>query len=185
MNARRFAIVGTSGSGKTTLARTLSVLLAIEHIEVDSLYHERGWKNPTHEVFRGRLEARMNASPRGWVVCGNYPDSLKSLQCDRAESVVWLDYPRRIVMRRVILRTIRRLTLRTELWNGNKENFGSLIGKHSVVSWAWKTYKPYKLRYEELSIGSPHKWIRLCSQRDTNNFIATLRQQIAQDESPG
>ena len=44
----------------------------------------------------------------------------------RADTVVWLDLPRRIVMRQVVSRTFRRSILREELWNGNREPLRNL-----------------------------------------------------------
>lgn len=40
---------------------------------------------------------------------------------DRADLVVWLDLPRRSVMRQVVTRTVRRRFRREVLWNGNIE----------------------------------------------------------------
>jgi hypothetical protein len=45
----------------------------------------------------------------------------------RADTVIWLDPPRRTVMRRVIWRTIRRVAGRAELWNGNRERWRNLL----------------------------------------------------------
>ncbi|WP_447943576.1 hypothetical protein [Microbacterium aurum] len=38
-----------------------------------------------------------------------------------ADAIVWIDHPRRVVMRRVVGRTIRRALTREELWHGNRE----------------------------------------------------------------
>ena len=43
----------------------------------------------------------------GWVIDGNY-SAVQPLVWERADTVIWLDPPRRTVMRRIIWRTIRR-----------------------------------------------------------------------------
>jgi hypothetical protein len=65
-------------------------------------------------------------------------------------TVIWLDLPRRSVMRRIIWRTIRRAACRTELWNGNRERWRNLFTwdeQESVISWAWHRHAIYRERY--------------------------------------
>jgi len=53
--------------------------------------------------------------------------------------VVWLDLPRRTVMRWLIWRTIQRAAGRIELWNGNTERWRNLFTwdeQESVIWWA-------------------------------------------------
>jgi hypothetical protein len=62
---------------------------------------------------------------------------------ERADTVIWLDPPRRTVMRRLIWRTIRRAAGRAELWNGNRERWRNLLTwdqQESVISWVWHHY---------------------------------------------
>ena len=76
------------------------------------------------------------------MIDGNY-SAVQPLVWERADTVVWLDPPRRTVMRRIIWRTIRRVASRTELWNGNRERWRNLFTwdeQESVISWAWHRY---------------------------------------------
>jgi len=57
--------------------------------------------------------------------------------------VVLFDLPRRVVMTRILRRTLRRVARREELWNGNRERWGNLFSADpevSVVAWAWQTH---------------------------------------------
>ena len=60
----------------------------------------------------------------------------------RADLLVWLDLPRRVVMARVVRRTLRRRVRREVLWNGNVEpplrTF--LTDRDHIVRWAWRTH---------------------------------------------
>ncbi|MEZ5164996.1 MAG: hypothetical protein R2695_00385 [Acidimicrobiales bacterium] len=68
----------------------------------------------------------------------------------RADTVVWLDLARRIVMRRIIGRTLRRVVRREELWNGNREPWRNLWAwdpNRSVIRWAWTQHDKYATRF--------------------------------------
>jgi adenylate kinase family enzyme len=138
---RRVSVVGTSGAGKSTLSRALAGALDAECLELDSVFHQPGWVPLPREEFRQRVTAVV-AGER-WVIDGNYTSQVKDLVWARADTVVWLDLPRRTVMRRIIWRSFRRAAARTELWNGNRErwrNFFSLDKEESVIAWAWQTH---------------------------------------------
>jgi len=130
-------VVGTSGAGKSTLAAALARVLDAEFLELDSVFHQPGWVPLPREEFR-RCVAAAVAGER-WVIDGNYTSQVKDLVWARADTVVWLDLPRRTVMRRIIWRSLWRAAKRTELWNGNRErwrNFFSVDKEESVIAWA-------------------------------------------------
>jgi adenylate kinase family enzyme len=102
---QRVSVVGVSGAGKTTVGRKLAAALGVAFVELDAIFHQPDWVELPHDDFRERVHAAL-ATP-GWVVDGNY-SMVRDLVWDRADTVVWLDLPRRLVMRRVILRTLRR-----------------------------------------------------------------------------
>ena len=145
---RRVSVVGVSGSGKTTVARTLAARLSVPHIELDAIYHQPGWAALPAAEFRARIAALV--AGEAWVIDGNYSSTVQSLVWARADTVMWLDPPRRSVMPRIIWRTIRRIVLRQELWNGNRERLRNLLSwdpEQSVISWAWHHYPVYRQRY--------------------------------------
>lgn len=55
--------------------------------------------------------------------------------------MLWLDHPRRLVMRQVIGRTFARRMQRERLWNGNIEPplWTVFTDPEHVVRWAWRT----------------------------------------------
>ena len=142
-------MVGTSGAGKSTLAAALARELDAEFLELDSVFHQPGWVPLPREDFRRRVAAAV-AGER-WVIDGNYTSQVKDLVWARADTVVWLDLPRRTVMRRVIWRSLWRAAERTELWNGNRErwrNFFSVDKEESVIAWAWQTHAATRAKLE-------------------------------------
>ena len=117
---------------------------------------------------------RLRAS--GWVIDGNYR-SVQDLVWARADTVVWLDLPRRTVMRRVIWRTLRRVGGRVELWNGNRErwrNFFTLDKEESVIAWAWQTHAVHRARYEAARADPANRhlrFVRLRSPASVRRFL--------------
>jgi adenylate kinase family enzyme len=97
------------------------------------------------------FQARVANLVKGqtWVVDGNY--SLVREQVWRhADTVIWLDLPRHVVMRQLVQRTITRAILRVELWNGNYEPWRNLFAPdpdNSIIAWAWNKHSTYRNRY--------------------------------------
>jgi adenylate kinase family enzyme len=144
---QRVSVVGVSGSGKSTLGRELAGRLAVPYVELDAIFHQPGWTPLPEDEFRRRVAGI--AAGDGWVIDGNY-SAVQSLVWARADTVVWVDPPRRTVMRRIIWRSLRRAAARTELWNGNRERWRNLFTwdeEESVISWAWHHYPVYQCRY--------------------------------------
>lgn len=172
---RRVSVVGNSGSGKSTLARRLAASLGVPHLELDSVYHQPGWEPLPEDEFRRLVTARTSGD--GWVIDGNY-SAVRPIVWARADTVVWLDPPRAIVMWQVIWRTMRRAVTRQELWNGNREplvNFLSWAPEKSVISWAWHSHAKYRTRYRAAAADPANAhlaFIRLAGRRDVARFLA-------------
>ena len=173
---RRVRVVGTSGAGKTTFARRLSQKLDVPHLELDEVFWDAGW------TFRDLAEAHalirsFAAGADGWVADGNWPTRLEGL-LDDADAIVWLDFSRSVVMRRVVWRTVSRGLRRTELWHGNRENLTNLFRRdpdQNIVLWAWTTHAGNRARYEDLRRDSPVPVVRLRTPRDADRWLAARR----------
>lgn len=173
----RIAVVGTTGSGKTTLARTLASRLGRPHVELDALHWEPDWQEAPLDVFRERVVDALHRSE--WVVDGNY-SQVRDLVWTRADTVVWLDYPLRVILTRLLRRTVRRVVTGEELWNGNRERLRNAFGRDSIILWALTTYRPRRREYPEL-FGHPEyahlRPIRLRSPRETDAWLDQLTER--------
>src|SRR5947208_2929593 len=112
-------------------------------IERDTLHHGPNWSEPTAEVFRTRVEAAMAEAPDGWVIDGGYHSKLEDLVLERADTLVWLDLPLRVSLRRLWRRTWRRIIRREELWAGNRESIRTaFLIKDSLFAWTIRRHRP-------------------------------------------
>ncbi len=173
----RISVVGTSGSGKTTLAAALSARLGIPHVELDAIYHQAGWVPLDDMEFRARV--REVTVGGAWVVDGNYT-TVRDIVWGAADTVVALDLPRRVVMSRVVRRSVLRALTRQELWNGNRERIRNLARwdpEDNIIRWAWVRHALHRKRL--LAAMADPAWghltfVRLESRDDAAAFMAGL-----------
>ncbi len=169
-------MVGTSGSGKSHLADRLAQRLNLGRIELDALHHRADWQPAPPEEFRAELRTALAAyeiSPGGWVVDGNYADDVADL-LDDAQLYLWLDYPRRVVMLRLLRRTLGRMATRRRLWNGNREQWRYLFSRDpdlNILLWAWTTHAR---RREEYAAAADERWVQLSSPREAEAWVTAL-----------
>jgi adenylate kinase family enzyme len=176
---KRIIIVGTTGSGKSTLANSLSKLLNIPHIELDDLYWEADWTETPDNIFIQKIENALDQAGKTWIIDGNYHRS-RSLTWPLADTVIWLDYPLRIILWRLTWRTFSRVFTGAELWSGNRERFWpQFFSDSSIFRWALTTYHRRKQTYTELMQSNqyPHiKFIRLSHPKETEKWLKSLEQ---------
>ena len=170
---RRILVAGTSGAGKSTLALQLSELLDLPYVELDALFHGPGW------TPRPQFEAEVAAFSSGpaWVCEWQYR-SVRQLLLQRADTLVWLDYSRSVVLGRVIRRTVRRRILNQELWNGNREPglWHAFTHREGIVRWACDTHTPNRLRLAGIEAEPGHlQVIRQRTPSQTAGWLEMLR----------
>src|SRR5262245_50894901 len=100
---RRILVIGSPGAGKTTLSTRLAAKLDIPVHYLDRYHWDAGWKY--RDSTEAREAVRALAETSEWVMDGNFAESF-DLRMPRADTLVWLDYPRATCMRRILLRTI-------------------------------------------------------------------------------
>lgn len=165
---QRVAVLGPSGAGKTTLSRRLARVLGVPHLELDGLHHQPGWTELDRDEFRRRVAAVVAGD--GWVVDGNY-GRVRDLVLARADTVVELRPRRLLVLGRVLRRTCRRLLLRQELWNGNRERLRAVLSlnpERSIVAWAWLMHGELDEEHTALRSAAPpdQAWVLLRTRRE-------------------
>ncbi|UYV14750.1 AAA family ATPase [Porphyrobacter sp. ULC335] len=128
----RVLIIGPCGSGKSTLARELAPLMGLPLIHMDQLGWQAGWI----ETEKAELHARLAEAVAGerWLIEGNYGSTLAP-RLERADTVIYLDFPIRLCLWRLIRRvTSLRGQSRPDMPDGCPERFDAAFFWY-VMNW--------------------------------------------------
>jgi len=169
----RVVVHGASGAGKSTFSMALAKALHVARLELDGLYQQPNWSPLELDEFRARVESFV-AQPR-WVVDGNY-SQVRDIVWPLATPIVCIDLPRRVVMSRVIKRTVLRIVKRERLWNGNRESWRnalSLDPMRNIILWSWNSHAKYHevVPREARECVGPERVIVLSSARAVQRFL--------------
>jgi adenylate kinase family enzyme len=127
----RVVVVGGPGSGKSSVAAQIARALGVTKVELDDLWWGPKWTPAGRDQLRSSVNEVLAAGH--WVIEGNYFDEVADLVWPRADLIVWLDVPRRVGVRRALLRSVRRIVLAEPLWNGNRESL-AVLSPRSIAS---------------------------------------------------
>ena len=101
---QRIAIIGSAGTGKSTLARRLGELTGLSVVHLDALYWHPGWLATPDEEWDAIV--REIVSRESWITDGNYGRTMEP-RLERADTVLFLDFPRVVCLWRVFKRWLR------------------------------------------------------------------------------
>ena len=101
---QRVLVIGPCGAGKSTAAVEIGGLLGLPVHHLDRLHWRAGWVESTRDELRAAL-APILAGER-WLIDGNYGGTMAG-RLDRADTVVYLDYPTRVCLWRALVRVWR------------------------------------------------------------------------------
>ncbi len=172
---QRINVVGTSCSGKTTLARAIARRRGLPSVELDALFWGPGWEPVAPDLFRSRVSDAAAADR--WVLDGGY-STVRAIIWERADTVVWLDYPMRTVLARWARRTMIRLRTREEFWpgTGNRERFSHVAGRRSLLWWILSTHRRRRGTMAAQLAAHPHlRQVRLRSPAQAERWLATVQ----------
>ncbi|HEY6816083.1 MAG TPA: topology modulation protein [Croceibacterium sp.] len=118
---QRVLVIGPCGAGKSTAAVELGRLLGLPVHHLDQLHWRAGWIESSREELLDAL-APILASER-WLIDGNYGGTMAA-RIGRADTVVYLDYPTWLCLRRAFGRVWRyRGRARPDMAPGCPERF--------------------------------------------------------------
>jgi adenylate kinase family enzyme len=99
---------------------------------------------------------------------------MRAVLAERADTLIWLDYSRSLVMRQVIVRTLRRRIGRQKLWNSNVEPPLRTIftDPEHIVRWAWSTHHQTADRLQATIANNPDLTVvRLRNHAETARWL--------------
>lgn len=172
---RKIIITGTTCTGKTTLGRKLSKELSIKQIDLDDLYFLPNWVEKQKYAFINDVDSELKKNNE-WIVTGSYQSLLKETVWLEATTIVWLDYPFNLIIRRYFIRTFRRVFLKEKCCGENYETLAKTFSKESLFLWIFKTYWQRKERMKNWkeTIFSHKKWIILKTPKEENSLKTIL-----------
>ena len=168
---RRVAIIASAGgNGKTTLGRELARRKGVEFVEMDALVHGPGWTEISNDELRRVLEPIVQRD--AWVIDGVYSHKIGNLVVDAADTIVWLDLPLWLKLRRIWKRTKHRIRNDVELWNGNRETWrNALWGWDSLFWWMVRGHFRHRRGWPRL-FGGDRRLVHLQSVGEANRWLS-------------
>lgn len=150
---RRIAVVGCPGAGKSTLAMQIAERTGKTYIKADEIFWMPNWvQRPRPEYNRLVSEA---LSGDDWVYDGNIGRN-REIVLPRIDTLIWIDHPKRVVMARLLRRTIRRAWTKEPIFHNNSESWRmSFASKDSIFLYGWQNFGVYRERYSQMYNGLP------------------------------
>jgi adenylate kinase family enzyme len=168
---RKIVVKGTSGAGKSTFAAELARRFNLPYVELDALHHGPNWTAATPDELQARVRAVIADADAGWVIDGNYDSKLGDTVVGAADTIVWLDLPLRVKLRRLWRRSMHRIRNNVELWNGNRETWrGVFFDRDSLFFWTIKTHRQHRHHWPARFAGDP-RVVRLRSVAEAERWL--------------
>lgn len=126
---RRVVVVGCGGAGKTTFALELGRALDLPVVHLDRFYWRPGWEPTPSGEWPAILEAALSGDR--WIADGNYFSTL-AWRASVADTVVFLDVPRRVCLARAVRRALT-TRHRPDMADGCRERIDP-----GFLRWIWR-----------------------------------------------
>ena len=173
---KRILVLGPSGSGKSTLGERIGRILDIPIVHLDQYYWKPGWIYTPEDEWRAKIEELISADE--WVMDGNYTSSLK-LRSSAADTIIFIDIPRRLSYLRIFIRFLRfRGRTRPDLGEACPEKIDI-----DFIRWIWnypRTRGSVILRFLE-KLGATKSVYILHNQREINEFLKEIGKKDGRD----
>ena len=166
---KRIMVVGAPGSGKSTLAAKLGEVTGLPVYHMDKIHYKPGWVERSREE-KDALTHEVHLKDL-WVFEGGH-SSTYAERYDRADTLIWLDFPLGLRLFRVLKRSIRyHGKTRPDLADGCPERFD----KETIefIRYIWRTRHTARAKLLHLyEADSPEmQKVRLTDLKSVNQFI--------------
>ncbi|MCB2065063.1 MAG: topology modulation protein [Erythrobacter sp.] len=164
---QRVMIIGPCGAGKSTLGFDLAQRTGLPLFHMDKLAWQPGWIDSSIDEVRERLLPIV--AQDCWIIEGHYGGTLAE-RLERADTVLYLDYPIRICLARLLRRIWRwRGQSRPDMTEGCPERL-DLPFLWYVARWN----RGPRLRTEQRIAPFADRIVRLRSPAETARWLAEI-----------
>ena len=171
---KRINVIGISGSGKSRLSDAVGARLGLPIVRLDALHHGPGWTEVPDAEFAAQVAGA--ADEDRWIMDGCYP-GVRPTIWRRADTVIWTDLDKPLVMAQVAARSFSDWVTGRELFPGCRERLLNFLEPWHPIRWAWSNHAPFRMR-EETWLAEERwshlKTIRLRSRREADAFMAAI-----------
>ena len=166
---RRIAIIGPAGAGKSTLAHQIGARTGLPVIHLDAHYWREGWVEPPKDMWEQAVKSL--AQGEVWVMDGNYGGTM-DLRLAAADTILFLDLPRRTCLLRVALRQFRcRNRTRPDMAAGCPERLTWFFLKYI---WDYRRDRRPGILERMARYADGRKMVHLQTPRQENDFLEAL-----------
>lgn len=164
---KKILVLGVSASGKSTFARKLSERKNLPLVHVDALMWTPGWQYIGDEATMSKLqEVGMKEE---WIIEGYIEKAVRPFLFERADTIIYLDYPR-------IVATVRYLK---RCFKHHKNPRPELEGSPDKFDWefmklVWRKGESWSVNKFLAQMPSQDKLIKLTSIKETKNFLKNI-----------
>jgi hypothetical protein len=135
----------------------------VPFVELDALAWGPNWTLVPEDLFKERVARAVEGD--AWVIDGNYGGrGARDLVWPRADTVIWLDPPLRVIFARLFERAVVRIRTGEELWpgTGNRETFrNQFLSPNNLFVWALKTYRRRRRELPQILARPEHAHLRV------------------------
>lgn len=162
---KKVLVTGNAGSGKSTVAKRIANRLDISCHGLDRIVWKEGWqKTPTFERSK---EIRNLTQQKTWVIDGVDDEVMKA-----ADTIIFLDIPRRVCFKRVPVRNWKYLFKSRP---GLPENCPEIliIPRLLKIIWRFPVHVRPKI-LEEKAKRKPSRFIHIQNMADLENYLQSI-----------
>ena len=169
---RQVLVAGVTGVGKSTLSAQLSERWNLPYTGMDVLHWGPCW-TPRPDFH---AQATALAQSAQWVTEWQYwSKGFKHILGDRADTCIWLNFPRRRALPRLLKRTVTRSLTGREVFEGCVEPpmWHVFSDPDHILRWEARTYNNWRERMQTLPEEFPHLTIiELRSPSEVRQWLA-------------
>ncbi len=167
---KKIVVVGVLAAGKTTFTRKLVEKTGLSPIFVDTIFWKPDWTYIGDEAAAKELNDLSSADQ--WIIEGYLPFEIKEVVFERADKIIFLDYPRLLMLLRYVSRWWKHRKIPRPELNGNTER---LRWKNVKRVWNKSEAKALEIFLDRSEF--KNKVVKLKSPNEADIFLKTLFQK--------